>query len=112
MWQEYEIKVIATVRKDEQAEILINEFGVAYWLNIEHEDFEDKVKEAIDELQPSHLLEWLSGELGGKLISMMPKNATWVIYGALTQKKLLNIDSLPFIHKWIKIIGFNFGEWI
>ena len=112
LWQEYNIKVIATVRKEEQIKSLIKEFGVAHWLNIQHEEFKSNMKSAIEELQPTHLLEWLSGDIAGQIISMMPRHATWVVYGALTQKKLSNIDSLPFVHKCIKIVGFNFGQWI
>ena len=45
-------------------------------------------------------------------MSLMPMGATCVVYGAMTQERIRDVDALSFVFKNHKMKGFNFGEWI
>ena len=110
--QESRIQVVATVRKEDQAEDLKSKFNLEHVLNTEDEKFFDKFKETVKELGTKHLLECIAGEMTGKLASIMPPKSTVVLYGCLSRQPVSGLDPLAFMGNEIVLRGFLLNKWI
>ena len=112
LFQESGVEVIATVRKEDQAEELKANFNLEHVLNTEDTDFFDKFKDTVKELNTKHLLECISGEMTGKLASRMSPKSTVVLYGCLSRQPVSSIDPFALMGNEIILRGFLLNKWI
>ena len=112
LFQEQNIEVIATVRKEEQQKDLQENFGLKYVFNTQDEEFFNNFKTTVRELECKHLLECIGGAIFGKIASLMPRKSTIVLYGNLSRESLSEIDPFVLIGSQIIIRGWLLNQWI
>ena len=100
------VAVINVVRRQGQVDML-KEAKCDYILNSNDENFKEDLKAMIKALQPTCLLDAVSGELTGQLLNAMPRKSIAHVYGVMSMKPVAGISggSLIFEQKVIK--GFH-----
>jgi NADPH:quinone reductase len=111
LFQNRRVTVIATVRKEDQASELRDNYNVEHIINTE-EDFEQDFKALTRELNAKHLLEWIGGSVWGKLISNMPKSSVVYLYGNLSRQKISDLNVFCFLASEIVIKPFKLDQWL
>jgi NADPH2:quinone reductase len=112
LFQEEGVLVIATVRKEEQAEDLIKNFEGVRVLNSQDEDFLKKLAEVTEAENCKHLLECIGGKVCGEIVSKMPTGSTCIVYGNLSREKISEVDTFALIANKIELKGFLLNQWI
>ena len=104
------IEVINLVRKDERKEELIDQ-GFKNILNINDENFEDKLQNLAHELDARIAFDAVGGELSGSIFNAMPSNSELILYGGLSGQRLGNVKNMDLIFRNKSITGFNLSDW-
>lgn len=112
LFQDENVEVIATVRKEDQLNDLKQNFGLTHVLNSDSETFIEDFKSITKELECKHLLECIGGSVFGKLVSNMPKKSKIVLYGNLSRSSLSDIDPFALIGNQIVLQGWLLNQWI
>ncbi len=110
MAAENNIKVIDIVRKEESAKKLI-EAGANYVLIETDEDFDDKLKALVADLNATVAFDALGGPLAGMMFNAMPNDSELVVYGGLSNKPISDVDVMEVIFNNKIITGFNLMDW-
>lgn len=85
------LKTIAIVRNDNRvADLKAN--GADVILNSSAENFEATLRDAIDKLKPTVILDALAGSFGGFILERMPAESVLINYGTLESETLENIN--------------------
>lgn len=106
------IKIVAIVRRDEQAVELRKMNGVAFALNSEAEDFQEQLKAAAKETKATVALECIAGEMPGKILACMGRGAICICYGQLSEEPIRSINPLKLIGQDQRIEGFLLPIWL
>ena len=96
------ITPIATVRKNDQAQIVKEIVGPKYSdyvMNTSLPDYNVNMKKICLKLKPSTCLEAVSGEMTGQMLEMMGFKSTLIIYGLLSDKPAGGIQTIGFLGK-------------
>jgi NADPH:quinone reductase len=86
--------------------MLKEEFKQEYVLNSTSATFDEDLKAIIEITQPTVLLEAISGDIGGRIMRLMPRKSKMILYGALSKSNASNIDPLSFMFLEQTIEGF------
>lgn len=105
------VPLINIVRKEEQAQILTEEYKQEHVLNINDPDFESKLEELATELNATCLLDAVGGKGTAQIMSKMPKKSVCVLYGWLSRQNT-EIDALTFMGKDQKLECFLLNNWL
>jgi len=108
---ERSLHTINIVRKDKHAEQLKEE-GQQYVLNLNDEDFDEKLKSMAHELNATVAFEAIGGEMTGRIFNAMPPDSKVILYGGLSSLPVSQVDSLHLIFKGKSIKGFNLNQWM
>jgi len=79
-----DIKIINIVRKEEGVKELKEDYKQEYVFNSENPSFWKDLQDAIKEVGPTILYEYLGGDLPGKIFKMMPPASWMLCIGNLT----------------------------
>lgn len=101
--KEKDIQVINIVRREEQVRHL-QELGVEYVLNSEEENFDEKLEELIDLLQPHAFFDCIGGKTAQRIFLKMPLNSTMYISGILDQEAKLEFQCMDLFRKSLSIV--------
>lgn len=105
------VTLVNIVRRDEQAEIL-RSLGAEYIINSSHADWEEQLKSLIKELDIRVAFDCVSGEMTGKLLSLLPSRGTVFVYGSLSGTPCSEIQSLDLIYRKKKVEGWLLPHWL
>ena len=105
------IKTINIVRKDQQLDSL-KEDGGDFALNSESTNFENDLKNVIDETQPTCFFDAVGGKLSAKIFSLMPKKTVCYSYGALSHSPIGEIEANNFVFQEKVFRGFWLKNWL
>lgn len=105
------IKTIGIVRKAEHKSTLTNA-GFDQVLVSAEEPFEEKLRQAVNELQANLAFDAVGGSMTGLLFSAMPRDSEIVVYGGLSGKAIEGLSVVEAIFKRKKLSAFNLGDWI
>jgi len=106
------IEVINIVRKEEQVQMLKNEYRAHYVLNSEDKCFEQDLWNLTNDLGATVALEAVAGELTGKVLQVLPRGGILIQYGALSEQRVSGINPITLIFKAQKIEPFLLTYWI
>ncbi|CDW85776.1 zinc-binding dehydrogenase family protein [Stylonychia lemnae] len=100
--QQEGIEVINIVRRDDAVEQLKNENGAKYALNQTSETFLADLAALNKELKPTFLIDYISGDIVGKIFATMPQKSHILVVGNQTGSTLnLNSGDILFNDKTI-----------
>jgi NADPH:quinone reductase len=105
------ITLINVVRRDEQAEIL-RTLGAQHIIVSNTSDWEDQLKALIKELDIRCAFECVSGEMTGKILSMLPPKSTLFVYGSLSGSPCSGIEPLDLIYRKKRLEGWLLPTWL
>ena len=115
MFSRYCIKhnktLINIVRRPEQVKILEDD-GAKLILNSGDISFEKDLKDMIKKYNPTCFFDAISGDFPGKVLAMMPEGSTMYVYGALSMKQMVNVDSGGLIFKNHTVSNFWIPTWL
>ena len=103
------VPLINIVRREEQVQLLKNEYGAEHVLNSTSPTFYDDLKALAKHLKAKILIECVCGDDAGRLLECLPSRSTMVVYGALSEQGPSNIDPLLLIGRSYKIQGWILG---
>lgn len=106
-----EIKTINIVRKEEQIKGIIEEGG-NYVLNSSSENFENNLKNCLEEVKPTCFFDALGGKIAAKIFTLMPHHSVCYSYGALSHSPIGEIEANNFVFQDKIIQGFWLKHWI
>jgi len=109
--KEQDITLINIVRKESQAELLRG-LGAKYIVLTCNDGWEQELKGMIKELKIKCVFDCIAGEMGGKLLSLMPPGGYYYNYGNLSGQKLSEIEPLDIIYLQKKFEGFLLNAWM
>ena len=112
LFKDANITVVAVVRKDEQVESLKERYGLEHVFNFNNEDFLEKYKEVVQELNCKHILDSVSGEIVGQMTTKMPKDSKLIVYGYLSKKNISGIDPYKLIGNRLVVKGWFVQTWM
>lgn len=105
------VTLINIVRREEQAEIL-RKLGAQYIVVSDTSDWEDQLKTLIKELDIRCAFECVSGEMTGKILSMLPPKSTLFVYGSLSGSPCSGIEPLDLIYRKKRLEGWLLPPWL
>lgn len=105
-----QMHLIGIVRKEQTAETLIKR-GFDSVLVSSSPDFEQQLRQAIQQFQPHLFLDAVAGEQCGQVASLLPPDSRVVVYGGLSGKEISGISALQLIFKKLTISGFDLSAW-
>jgi len=106
-----DITIINIVRREEQAEKLMNEHE-KYVIISTDEDFDNKLKSMAAETNALMAFDAVGGEMTGKILNAMPESGKIVVYGGLSGEPIGGISTLEIIYKKKIVYGFNLMDWL
>lgn len=109
--KKHHIKTIGIVRKPETVDALKNE-GFDQLLVSSHEDFQEKLSNAVIEMHATTAFDAIAGEMTGQLANCLPPDSEVVVYGGLSNKPASGIDFMSLIFRSVIITGFNLNDWL
>ena len=109
--REERIPLINIVRREEQAQTL-KELGCEYVLNSSDADFLEKLAELAKKLRATVCYEAIAGAFTGQLMSKMPSGSTCILYGALSEQPVAEIEPLLLIGRNQRLEGFMLPDWL
>jgi len=110
MAAENDIKVIDIVRKQENADKMVND-GVKYVLVETDENFKYQLNDLVKKLDATVAYDAVGGSLSGLMFNAMPADSELVVYGGLSNKPIAEIDVMELIFNNKIISGFNLMDW-
>lgn len=105
------VTVINIVRRDEQAEILRN-LGAQHIIVSNTPNWEEQLKTLIQELDIRVAFDCVSGEMTGKLLTLLPSKSTVFVYGSLSALPCSDIQPLDLIYRKKRIEGWLLPTWL
>ena len=103
---------INIVRRQEQVDLLKNEYGAAHVLNSSSENFKEEFSALCKELKATLLIECVGGDITGTIMECMPSRSKAFFYGALSETGPSNIDPLLLIGRNQVLEGWILNDWI
>jgi len=97
--------MIAIVRSEECAKQYDKEFGLKYIVNCNGNDFQQRIRSLIKELQPNTYVSCVGGSLPGQVFDLMPPKSMMIILGSMTGKDIV-LPSSDFYYQSKSIRGF------
>ena len=104
--------MINIVRRQEQVDLLKNEYKAEHVLNSSSENFCDEFTALSKKLKATLLIECVGGDITGTLLECMPSRSKCIFYGALSEKGPSNIDPLLLIGRNQVLEGWLLNDWI
>ena len=92
--------------------MLKEEYGAEYVLNSSAEGFKEEFTALAKKLNATTLIECVAGSTTGELLECLPSRSKVVLYGALSEQGLCEIDPLLLIGRSYEIEGWILGEFI
>ena len=111
-FRENGMPLVNVVRRQEQVDMLKNEYGAEHVLNSESETFDADLERLVNQLNVSVCLEAVSGEMTGRIMQALPKKGVVIQYGLLSEKKVGPINPLKMIFKAYRLEGFLLPYWM
>jgi NADPH:quinone reductase len=105
------IALINIVRKSMHVEEL-KARGEKYVLNMQDEDFEQRLKEYAHDLGAHMAFDAVGGLLGAQIFHALPENSEMMVFGGLSGEKIPGIDVMELIFKKKRISGFDLNQWM
>jgi NADPH:quinone reductase len=105
------VTLINIVRREEQAEIL-RSLGAQHIIVSNSSDWEEQLKTKIKELDIRIAFECVSGEMTGKLLSLLPSKSTLFVYGSLSGTPCSGIEPLDLIYRKKRVEGWLLPTWL
>jgi NADPH:quinone reductase len=105
------ITLINIVRRDEQAEIL-RSLGAEHIIVSNTSDWEEKLQAMIKDLDIRIAFECVSGEMTGKILSLLPSKSTLFVYGSLSGSPCNGIEPLDLIYRKKRVEGWLLPTWL
>lgn len=112
VFKEAGIKLINVVRREEQVEMLKNEYGADIVLNSTSEDFDAELYKLAQENNATVALDAVAGEMPGRLLNAMPIDAILISYGQLSEQKIGPVNPVTFIFRNQRIEPFLLPYWL
>jgi len=112
LFQQNDIKVVATVRSKEQDYELRTKYGIRQVINSEGKHFESIINEQVHRMEIKHVLESIGGDRFGIIASNMPPDSKIILYGNLSKEQINGIDPMKMMYNRISIDTFNVNDWI
>ena len=108
--KEKNIPLISIVRREEQVKSL-HEIGAENVLNSSDTRFDRELLILSKKLKTTFFLDAVAGEIAGKVLMILPANATLLSYGALSEEFIpINAGAMIFQNKSVQ--GFWLTHWI
>lgn len=108
--QQEGMTLVNIVRRKEQVQLL-ERLGAQHIVDTSDPSWESKLQTLIQQLKIYHAFDCISGEVPGKLMSLLPPGGTVWVYGRLAGK-LEQIDPIDFIYRNKKLEGFLLTTWL
>lgn len=105
------VTLINVVRRDEQAEILRN-LGAQHIIVSNKPNWEEELKNLTKELDIKVAFDCVSGEMTGKLLTILPSKSTIFVYGSLSGLPCSSIEPLDLIYRKKRIEGWLLPTWL
>jgi NADPH:quinone reductase-like Zn-dependent oxidoreductase len=99
LFAEENIPLVNIVRRDEQIDLLKNEYGAKYVLNSSSADFDKDLFALCKELGCNVAFECVAGEDPGKILQCLDRGGICINYGMLSEKNIGPINPALFIYK-------------
>jgi NADPH2:quinone reductase len=112
VFKENGIELINVVRRQEQVELLKNEYKCEYVLNSTAEGFDAELKGLCEKLGANVVLEACSGDMPGRCLTALGRKAICITYGSLSESKIGPINPAVMIFKAQRIEGFLLPYWL
>ena len=112
LMKEAGIKLINVVRREEQVEMLKNEYGADIVLNSTSEDFDAELYKLAQESNATVALDAVAGEMPGRLLNAMPVDSILISYGQLSEQKIGPVNPVTFIFRNQRIEPFLLPYWL
>jgi NADPH:quinone reductase len=112
VFKEAGIKLINVVRREEQVEMLKNEYGADIVLNSTSEDFDAELYKLAQESNATVALDAVAGEMPGRLLNAMPVDSILISYGQLSEQKIGPVNPVTFIFRNQRIEPFLLPYWL
>ena len=103
--------LINVVRRQEQADLL-HSLGAEHVLDSSDPDFSTKLSKLCRELNATIAFDAVAGDLPAQVLAALPRGGEIVIYGALSEEPVKNMNPGEFIFGEKKISGFWLSLWI
>lgn len=103
--------LINIVRRQEQVDLL-HSLGAEHVLDSSDPDFPFKLSKLCRELEATIAFDAVAGDLPSQLLYALPRGGEIVIYGALSEEAIKNLNPGDFIFGQKKISGFWLSLWI
>ncbi|MDG2081355.1 MAG: zinc-binding dehydrogenase [Bacteroidales bacterium] len=104
------IDVIDIVRK-EKTSLLIKHQGARNVLVETDEDFINNLREVTNEFKPTVAYDAVGGKLAGQMFNSLAKDGEIVVYGGLSGKNIIDVNTMDIIFDNKTISGFNLIDW-
>jgi len=91
------IKPVCVVRRQEQVDLLKNEYGAQHVFLSTSDDYKKQMAETCKELNAKVCLECIAGDVPAEMLEFMGFGSTCIVYGALSEKPMGNLNPLGFI---------------
>lgn len=109
--KKYNKTLINIVRRKEQADIL-KAIGTELILDSSDPNFFTDLKAMIKEHKPTAFFDAISGDFPGKVLALMPEGSTMYVYGGLSNKMTVDVDSGGLIFKNHTVTNFWIPTWL
>lgn len=100
---------ICTVRRQEQVDMLKNDYKVQWVINSAEPDYLAKLTEACTATSATVCFEAIGGNTVSEVMSCMGMGAVMIVYGWLSEQMIGNINPLNLLSKGQAIEGFFLG---
>jgi NADPH:quinone reductase-like Zn-dependent oxidoreductase len=90
---------ICVVRRQEQVDLLKNEYQAQFVVNSSTADYKELMGAICKAQQPTTCLECIAGETAGEMLGYLGMNSTLILYGALSETNCSGISPLMFLGK-------------
>ncbi|MFC1975298.1 zinc-binding dehydrogenase [Chloroflexota bacterium] len=108
--QRFNIPMVHVVRRQEQVDLL-RSLGAEHVLSTHEADFDDQLRDVCHRLNVTQALDAVAGEMTGRLLRAMPRNARVTVYGSLAGKGC-EISPRNLIFQKQQINGFWLVDWL
>jgi len=102
--------IVNVVRREEQAEML-KKIGAEHVV-VQTEGWEERLRKLIDELKIMVAFDCIAGETTGTIVSLMPRESTTYVYGALSERPVGNVSPLDLIYHKKHVEGWLLTGWL
>jgi NADPH:quinone reductase-like Zn-dependent oxidoreductase len=104
------IETINLVRRDESIKSLKEECGARYVLNTNSDTFFQDLDALIKELNPTAFVDYLGGDLPGKIFERMPERSLMMIVGILTMQPV-TLNNRDILTNMKTVTGVHVTKW-